>query len=63
MRSIIILITFFYSVSKGNAQLVNTPSGDNQICETTQYMGSIANVSVRYSSPGVKGRSGKIRMI
>ena len=60
MRSIIILITFFYSVSKGNAQLVNTPSGDNQICETTQYMGSIANVSVRYSSPGVKGRSGKI---
>ncbi|MBK7222577.1 MAG: DUF2911 domain-containing protein [Saprospiraceae bacterium] len=61
MRSIFILLAFFYCVFlDGNAQLVNAPSGDNQICEVTQYLGSIANVSVKYSSPGVKGRSGKI---
>ncbi|MBK8850344.1 MAG: DUF2911 domain-containing protein [Saprospiraceae bacterium] len=60
MRSIFILLAFFYCVLDGNAQLVNAPSGDNQICEVTQYLGSIANVSVKYSSPGVKGRSGKI---
>ena len=60
MRSIFVLFVWFYCVLNGTAQLVNAPSGDNQICEVTQYLGSIANVSVKYSSPGVKGRSGKI---
>lgn len=36
------------------------PSGDNQKCIITQYIGSLAHVTVRYSSPDVDGRTGKI---
>ncbi len=36
------------------------PSGDNQKCEVTQYIGAIAHVTVRYSSPDVNGRTGHI---
>lgn len=36
------------------------PSGDNQKCVVTQYIGAIANVTVKYSSPNVDGRTGKI---
>lgn len=60
MKAIFSLVILLLSLTQLDAQLINPPSGDNQICEITQYMGSIANVKVRYSSPGVKGRTGKI---
>lgn len=36
------------------------PSGDNQKCIVTQYIGTIASVSVKYNSPNVDGRTGQI---
>ncbi|HLF62856.1 MAG TPA: DUF2911 domain-containing protein [Saprospiraceae bacterium] len=36
------------------------PSGDNQKCVVTQYIGTIASVTIKYSSPDVDGRTGKI---
>lgn len=36
------------------------PSGDNQKSIVTQHIGSIANVTVKYSSPDVNGRTGHI---
>jgi tetratricopeptide (TPR) repeat protein len=41
-------------------QLSLPPSGDNQKCIVTQYIGSIASVTVKYNSPDVNGRTGKI---
>lgn len=60
MRSLFTVFSIFFIVVNLQAQMVNPPSGDNQTCEVRQYMGSIANVNVKYNSPGVKGRSGKI---
>jgi len=37
------------------------PSGDNQRSEVTQYIGSIANIHVRYHSPDVTGPNGEDR--
>jgi tetratricopeptide (TPR) repeat protein len=41
-------------------QLSLPPSGDNQKCIVTQYIGTIASVTVKYSSPDVDGRTGHI---
>ncbi len=37
------------------------PSGDNQKSVVTQYIGSLANVSVKYNSPDVTGPNGEDR--
>ncbi|MBK8700619.1 MAG: DUF2911 domain-containing protein [Saprospiraceae bacterium] len=60
MRSLFFLLSILCSAIISQAQLINPPSGDNQICEVKQYLGSIASVSVKYSSPSIKGRTGKI---
>ena len=60
MRSILVAFSLLLLTFAGKAQLINPPSGDNQICEVKQYMGSLAHVDVKYNSPGVKGRTGKI---
>lgn len=47
--------------AQANGQSLSLPpSGDNQKSITTQYIGSIANVTVKYSSPDVNGRTGHI---
>ena len=44
-----------------NAQTLSTPpSGNNQKCAVKQYIGAVANVTVKYSSPDVDGRQGQI---
>ncbi|MDX1406743.1 MAG: DUF2911 domain-containing protein [Saprospiraceae bacterium] len=43
------------------AQTLSTPpSGNNQKCMVTQYIGTIAHVTVVYNSPDVDGREGQI---
>lgn len=37
------------------------PSGDNNVSEVTQYIGSIVSVTIRYSSPDVAGPDGASR--
>ncbi len=56
-----LLLTAFYTF----AQLTQPPNGDNQKSVTTQYIGSLAHVTVTYNSPDVHApngddRSGKI---
>ena len=41
--------------------LTMPPSGNNQKAEVTQYIGSLAHVTVKYSSPDVTGPNGKDR--
>ena len=58
---------FFYtflilsSISLTAQNLTLPPSGNNQKCEVTQYIGSLVNVSVKYSSPDVTGPGGTDR--
>lgn len=65
MKIITLLLALLMGASTGYAQLTQPPSGDNQKSVITQYMGSLAHVTVTYSSPNVHGpggedRSGKI---
>ncbi len=51
-----------FQVSLLGAQSITLPpNGDNQRTETTQYLGAIAHVSVKYSSPDVTGPRGEDR--
>lgn len=42
------------------SQLTLPPSGDNQKSSVTQFIGSVAKVTIDYGSPGVRQREGKI---
>gem|GEM_PF-4674915 len=47
--------------SDSRAQTITLPpNGDNQRSEVTQYIGSIANIHVRYNSPDVTARAARI---
>lgn len=55
---------FFLSLTATylSAQSLSTPpSGDNQKCIVTQYIGSLAHVTVKYNSPDVTGPNGEDR--
>jgi hypothetical protein len=56
------LQTYFWCEEKGlTAQnLTLPPSGGNQKSEVTQYMGALSWVKIKYSSPDVDKREGKI---
>lgn len=56
----IVACNFFIAVS--SAQTVSQPpSGDNNKCIVTQYIGSLVNITVTYSSPNVTGPNGEDR--
>lgn len=55
--SLILIVGLF-----ANAQTVTLPpSGNNQKCEVTQYLGALVKVTVNYSSPNVTGPNGQDR--
>lgn len=65
MKKITLLTALLLSTFCSFAQLTQPPSGDNQKSVTTQYIGSLAHVTVTYNSPDVhapngEDRSGKI---
>ncbi|HMQ59790.1 MAG TPA: DUF2911 domain-containing protein [Flavilitoribacter sp.] len=43
-----------------SAQITLPPSGGNQKSVVTQYIGSVAQVTITYNSPGVRDRQGQI---
>ncbi|MDL5047992.1 DUF2911 domain-containing protein [Oscillatoria amoena NRMC-F 0135] len=49
------LLLLLCTLGTARAQMTLPPSGNNQKCETTQYMG-LVKVSIAYSSPDVAGR-------
>lgn len=63
MKKILTLLCFFALLAlEVPAQSISLPpSGDNQKSIVTQYMGSLANVSVKYNSPDVTGPNGEDR--
>ncbi len=62
MKNIYVLLcaSILLSTQAFSQALSLPPSGDNQKCAVTQYVGTIASVTVKYSSPDVDGRTGKI---
>ncbi len=60
MKILLSFIVLALSITFSNAQLTTPPSGNSQKCMVTQYIGSIANVSITYNSPSVRGREGAI---
>jgi hypothetical protein len=55
-------IGFLFLLLNATAQTVTQPpSGDNNRCIVTQYIGAVASVTVTYNSPNVTGPSGEDR--
>lgn len=62
MRKYLLLLIVTLYVSTSSSQGVSLPpSGDNNKCVVTQYIGSIVNVTVTYSSPNVHAPDGTDR--
>ncbi len=58
----IIGLSLIFLVQSSFGQMVTLPpSGDNQKSEVTQYLGSLAKVTIKYSSPDVTSPSGEDR--
>lgn len=57
---VLVCLRILFSTQAFSQVLSLPPSGDNQKCVITQYIGAIASVTVNYSSPNVDGRTGKI---
>lgn len=55
MKSLTLFVLLLCAFSTVLAQMTLPPSGNNQKCETTQYLG-LVKVSIAYSSPDVAGR-------
>ncbi len=51
---------FVIAVQPVMSQVTLPPSGNNQKSSVTQFIGSIATVTIDYGSPGVRKREGKI---
>ena len=65
MKKITLLLVLLLGAFYSFAQLTQPPNGDNQKSVTTQYIGSLAKVTITYNSPNVHGpnnedRTGKI---
>lgn len=65
MKKVTLLLALLLGAFYSFAQLTQPPNGDNQKSITTQYIGSLAKVTITYNSPNVHGpnnedRTGKI---
>lgn len=61
MKQITLLTALLLSAFTSFAQLTQPPSGDNQKSINTQYIGSLAHVTIIYNSPNVHGSNGEDR--
>ena len=57
---LVIVFLFFLLPAKGQT-VTQPPSGDNNRCIVTQYIGALVSVTVTYNSPNVTGPSGEDR--
>lgn len=56
------LVLFFLQTTLISQSSFLPPSGDNQKCVVTQYIGSLVSVTVQYHSPDVTGPDGQDRV-
>ena len=61
MKRYFLALMFLTSAFFANAQLMTPPSGENQKCIVTQYIGSVVNITVTYNSPDVTSPNGESR--
>jgi len=61
MKKITLLLTFFVLTQLSWAQVTLPPSGNNQKSVVTQYIGSLAHVTITYNSPDVTAPNGDDR--
>ncbi|MGH1436469.1 MAG: DUF2911 domain-containing protein [Lewinella sp.] len=61
MRLFFLTTLLLLSFSLTAQTVTQPPSGNNQKCEVTQYIGSLVKVTINYSSPNVTGPNGQDR--
>lgn len=61
MKQLFTFILLFHLSISITAQLTTPPSGQNNKCVVTQYIGSLAHVTITYNSPDVTAPNGQDR--